>query len=124
MNFEWHIKKVVQFFFFQLRNIARIKAMLSFRDLEKIIHVLVSSRLDYCNSLFTTLSSSSVSRLQLVQNAAARLLTNTGRRSHITPVLADLHWLPTECINDFNFACFVSTLSVMCDCLCSFYCFY
>ncbi len=32
--------------------------------------------------------------------AAARLLTNTSRRSHITPVLASLHWLSIKfCIN-------------------------
>ena len=66
-------------------------------DLEKLIHAFISSRLDYCNSLFSTLSRSSLHRLQLVQNAAARLLTNTFRRAHITPVLAALHWLPIEC---------------------------
>ena len=102
MNFECHIKKVVQSCFFHLRNIAKIKAILSFQDLEKIIHAFVSSRLDYCNSLFTTLSRSSVSRLQLVQNAAARLLTNTRRRAHISPVLANLHWLPIACRIDFK----------------------
>ncbi|KAF7669200.1 hypothetical protein LDENG_00233380 [Lucifuga dentata] len=40
-----------------------------------IIHAFVSSRLDYCNSLFTCLNSSSLDRLQMVKNAAARLLT-------------------------------------------------
>ncbi|KAF7252554.1 Septin-10, partial [Varanus komodoensis] len=34
--------------------------------------------------------------LQLVQNRAARLLMGTGRCSHITPVLRQLHWLPIE----------------------------
>jgi len=31
-----------------------------------------------------------------VQNAAARLLTNTRRRDHTTPVLRQLHWLPVQ----------------------------
>ena len=97
LNFEPHVKKVVQTCFYQLRNIAKIKSLLTFQDLEKLIHAFISSRLDYCNALFTTLSSSSIHRLQLVQNAAARLLTNTYRRSHITPVLKSLHWLPVEC---------------------------
>ena len=97
MSFEPHIKKVVQTCFFQLRNIKKIKSLLTPKDLEKLIHAFISSRLDYCNSLFTTLSSASLHRLQMVQNAAARLLTNTYRRSHITPVLAALHWLPIEC---------------------------
>ena len=96
LNFELHVKKVVQTCFFQLRNIAKIKSLLTPQDLEKLVHAFISSRLDYCNSLFTTLSRCSIQRLQLVQNAAARLLTNTPRRSHITPVLAALHWLPVD----------------------------
>ena len=35
-------------------------------------------------------------RLQVVQNSAARLLTQTSKRAHITPVLASLHWLPVH----------------------------
>ncbi|KAK0137714.1 hypothetical protein N1851_026080 [Merluccius polli] len=42
-------------------------------DLEKVIHTFICSRLDYCNS---GISQSTLSRLQLVQNAAARLLTD------------------------------------------------
>lgn len=35
----------------------------------------------------------SLSPLQLVQNAAAQLLTGISRRHHITPILAHLIWL-------------------------------
>ena len=35
-------------------------------------------------------------KLQLIQNAAARLVAGSGRRDHITPVLKDLHWLPVR----------------------------
>ena len=35
-------------------------------------------------------------KLQRVQNAAARLITNTRKYAHITPVLKSLHWLPVE----------------------------
>ena len=35
-----------------------------------------------------------INKLQRVQNAAARLVTNTPRICHITPILEDLHWLP------------------------------
>ena len=40
--------------------------------------------------------SKSIRTLQLVQNAAARFLTGTRRREHISPVLASLHWLPIK----------------------------
>ena len=36
----------------------------------------------------------SIKRLQVTQNAAARLIRRTKKRAHMTPVLRDLHWLP------------------------------
>ena len=36
----------------------------------------------------------SIKRLQLTQNAAARLIRRIKKRAHISPVLRDLHWLP------------------------------
>ena len=38
----------------------------------------------------------SILRLQRIQNQAARILTKTPRRDHITEVLIDLHWLRIE----------------------------
>ena len=37
-----------------------------------------------------------------MQNAAARLITNVPRYSHITPVLCSLHWLPVKFRIDFK----------------------
>ncbi|XP_070800657.1 uncharacterized protein, partial [Pituophis catenifer annectens] len=55
---------------------------------------LVTSRLDYCNALYMGLPLRSTRRLQLVQNAAARVVTGAAWRSHVTPLLRELHWLP------------------------------
>ncbi|KAF7643493.1 hypothetical protein LDENG_00238270 [Lucifuga dentata] len=55
-----------------------------------VIHAFISSRLDYCNSLFTCLSKTSLNRLQTVQNAAARLLTKAKRSHQAPPYLVDL----------------------------------
>jgi len=64
--------------------------------MESVMHAFISSRLDYCNALYLGVSQSLLSRLQLVQNAAARMLTGTRKREHISPVLSSLHWLPVK----------------------------
>uniref|UniRef100_A0A8C6PYD4 Reverse transcriptase domain-containing protein n=1 Tax=Nothobranchius furzeri TaxID=105023 RepID=A0A8C6PYD4_NOTFU len=96
LSLDSHVKTISRSCFFQLRNISKVRKLVSTADLEKIIHAFVSSRLDYCNALFTGLSKTSLSRLQAIQNAAARLLTKSSRRAHITPGLQSLHWLPVE----------------------------
>ena len=49
----------------------------------------------YC-SLFRSLSALDLRKLQCVQNSLARIVTNTTKYSHITPVRKILHWLPIE----------------------------
>src|SRR5664279_4598491 len=61
------------------------------------VHAFVSSRVDYCNSVFAGSVETVVKKLQSVQNAAARLIACKKRNDHITPVLRDeLHWLPVR----------------------------
>jgi len=58
--------------------------------------MLISSHLDYCNSLLYGVGDGLLKKLQAVQNAAARVVTGTKKFDHITPVLRDLHWLPVR----------------------------
>jgi len=51
------------------------------------------SKLDYCNVALAGLPSCDLDRLQSVINAATRLTVGTQHHDHITPLLADLHWL-------------------------------
>ena len=57
-------------------------------------------RIDYC--LLFGLPSVHLLKLQRLQNAAARLISNVPRYSHITPVLSSLHWLPVKFRTDFK----------------------
>ncbi len=54
----------------------------------------VISRLDYCNALLAGLPSNTIKPLQMIQNAAARLVFNEPKRAHVTPLFVSLHWLP------------------------------
>ena len=94
LSFSPQVKLVCRSAYFHLRNIAKIRHFLSQKDAEKLIHAFVTSRLDYCNSLLSGCSSTSLKSLQLVQNSAARILSRTKKREHITPILESLHWLP------------------------------
>ena len=47
-------------------------------------------------------SSAAITPLQLIQNAAARLVFSPPRFSHITPLLRSLHWLPVAACIRFN----------------------
>ncbi len=51
LSFENHISNVTKTTFFHLRNIAKLRNMLSVSDAEKLVHAFMTSRLDYCNAL-------------------------------------------------------------------------
>ena len=61
-----------------------------------IIHVLISCRLDYYNSLLYNVPAYKTDRLQRLQNQCARILTNSPRREHIAPVKNKIHWLKIQ----------------------------
>jgi len=67
---------------------------LTLKAAKTLVHAFVSSRLDYCNSLLYGIGDGLLTKLQTVQNAAARVVTGTKKFDHITPVLRQLHWLP------------------------------
>ncbi|MDF4341033.1 reverse transcriptase family protein [Vibrio parahaemolyticus] len=102
LSFNSHLKQTSRTAFFHLHNIAKIRPILTRKDAHKLVHAFVTSRLDYCNSLLSGSSSKSLKTLQLIQNAAARVLTGTKKRDHISPVLASLHWLPVKSRIEFK----------------------
>lgn len=53
-------------------------------------------------TLYSGLQLIHLQQLQLVQNAAALLLTGTSKFVSITPVLPNLHWLPIKFPIDFK----------------------
>ena len=76
------------------RNIGRIWKYLNQPSIERLVHVSVLSKLDYCNSVLYGLPAKQLSKLQRLQNSSAPLVTKAKRNDHITPVLRQLHWLP------------------------------
>ncbi len=91
-----HISHVTKTAFFHLKNIAKLRNMLSVSDAEKLVHAFMTSRLDYCNALLGGCPACSINKLQIVQNVAARFLTRLRKYDLITPILQSLHWLPIK----------------------------
>jgi hypothetical protein len=96
MDMEDQINSVCRSAYFHLRQIGHIRKYLSNDATKSLVNALVTSRLDYCNSLLIGVPATVLSKLQRVQNTAARIIARTKRCSHITPVLKDLHWLPVS----------------------------
>ncbi len=76
--------------------------MLSMSNAEMLIHVFMTSRLDYCNALLGGYSACLINKLQMVQILAARVLTRTRKYYHISTVMSTLHWLPIKHRIDFK----------------------
>src|SRR6218665_2354089 len=93
LSFSNHISNLSRSCFMHIRDPRRIRPMLDFKTAPPIAPSIVHSKLDYCNSLFLSLDSTQIHRLQLIQNSLARAVTRTPRHHHITPVLKSLHWL-------------------------------
>ena len=79
---------------FQCEN--KIRTYLTEHGVKSLVQALVTGRIDYCNSLYFGLPLKYISKLQLVQNASARVISITTKRDHITPVLKALHWIPIK----------------------------
>lgn len=93
--------------FYYLRCIRQIRRNLTDEATVTGVHALVTSRLDANNALLYGISQGQMSKLQRVQNSAARVLTHTNRRDHITPILKQLHWLTVKTWVEFKLLCIV-----------------
>ena len=81
---------------YNIRCISQIRRFLTKETTEALVNAYVTSRLDYCSSLLYGVNKGLITKLQRVQNMAARVIKGTSKYDHITPVLKELHWLPFE----------------------------
>ncbi|CAC5368199.1 unnamed protein product [Mytilus coruscus] len=93
---EWQVSAIVKFCHIHISNIGRIRSFITTAACKTLVNCLVTSRLDYGNILLYGINKTTMNRLQKVQNTAARLITRTRKHEDITPILADLHWVPVQ----------------------------
>ena len=93
-NFSNHVSQIIKSTRVHARELYRICPLLDLNTSVLLANDLVSSWLDYCNSLFLSLTDFELRRLQLVQNSLCRVVTRSSKPSYITPQLKKLYWLP------------------------------
>ena len=97
MSFEEHVNELCRAAFYHIRNISRIRPCLSIDSTKTLVHALVTSRLDHCNSFLYGLPDYLIQRLQyFFMNVAAKVITCKRQFDHVTPLLIELHWLPVH----------------------------
>ena len=95
-NFKRQISQTCKICFYHIRDFRRIRKYLSPEAAKSVACALVTSHLDYCNSLLYNLPDRDIERLQRVKNYLARVVCKASRFSRSKPLLNFLHWLPVK----------------------------
>ena len=110
LTVDAHISHICRSAYAALRQISSIRQYLTLTATKTLICSLVLSRLDYANSLLSNCPKHNITKIQKVQNAAARLTLRLKKHDHITQARKQLHWLPIEarityklCLHCHNF---------------------
>src|SRR5437870_6154578 len=74
LSFEKHISSICSTFFYHISQLRQIRSSLDTNSAIVLANALVSSKLDYCNSLLYDLPEFSLDRLQSVKTPLSELL--------------------------------------------------
>lgn len=91
-----HINNVCSTCYHYIRKISSIRRFIDQADCQSLVHASITSRLDFCNSLYFGAPKYLLMKLQRVQNAAARLILCKRKYESISVGLKHLHWLNIE----------------------------
>ena len=92
LTFNEHVNTLTSSLISNLCQISKVRHLFSKSVFFTILNCLVFSKLFYCSIVWSGTFKQNIHKLQLVQNFAARVLTNTRKFDHISPVLRELSW--------------------------------
>ena len=92
--FASHITKVCHACYYHLKDFRWICKIVSVETVALLANSMISSRIEYCNSLLYGVNKYNVAKLQKIQNALCRIVFKLDKTSHVTSYLQKLHWLP------------------------------
>ena len=94
LNFKHHITTKCNNAMKSILKIKNKRKYLTQSAAEILVLSTVVSHLDYCNSILAGLPNSEISRMQRVQNIAAKLVLGKSKFHSSSECLRELHWLP------------------------------
>ena len=95
MKMDTQVNTMCKSAWFHLYTIGKIRSYLSDDQTKSVVHAYVTSKLDGNNALLIgPRRDYLIDKLQLVQNAAAKIITKSKKFDRVTPLLRQLHWLP------------------------------
>lgn len=96
LKMHHQVQHIQQVCFRNIRELRSIRKFLDTVSMKTLVQAMVTSHLDYGNSLLYGINRQLLDKLQRVQNAAARLILGIPKHDHITTGLIKLHWLPVR----------------------------
>ena len=102
LTFDHHVSSISKSCFFHIRAFRHIRAALTQEMANSVAVSLVTSCLDYANSLLFGTSQANLNKLQRIQNTLAKLVYPN--HTHSSDALQTLHWLPVRQRINFKIA--------------------
>ena len=81
MTLDGQIAATCRSSYMHIRRINTMRQYLTIDAVKTLTQLLLTTRLDYCNIIYNGLPMKSIKRLQVTQNAAARLIRRTKKAS-------------------------------------------
>lgn len=94
LSMEQHASRVSRACFGVIHSLYRIRRYLTEDACKTLVRSLVFSKLHYGNALMCGATKKVTKSMQRVINVCARLVKKSPKRSHVTPLVVELHWLP------------------------------
>ena len=96
ISMNHHETELVRSCNYHIRALQHIRPLLTLESTKMVALDIVSECLDYCNLFLYDTSSDNLRKLQVTQNALARVVCQAARTCSTTELRHTLHWLPVK----------------------------
>ena len=91
-----HVANLCCVCYYRLWEVRRVHRYLTHKKKVNVANTIVSSQLDYCNSVLYHGKNANIRRYQGIKNALCHIVCRLNNFSHVTPFLHKLQWLPIQ----------------------------